>query len=400
MLSEIKTLADNLAPRLIEIRRHLHAHPELSGEEYQTAAYVAGVLSSCGLHVTEEVGKTGVVGELAGQNRDSPTLGIRTDMDALPIHEITKLDFASRNQGVMHACGHDVHTTLGLGTAMVLSQLSKSLSGDVRFLFQPAEEIAQGAKWMVDDGAMQGIDAIYGVHVFPSIPARTVGIRYGALTAAADNIEIIIQGESGHGARPHQAVDAIWIASQVITALQQAIARTQNSLHPIVLSIGKIEGGRASNVIADRVSMWGTVRSLDPEISASLPGWITNIVTGICETYGAKCQVNYQPLVPSVQNDFELTKLLESACDEAWGSELVQILDEPSLGAEDFAVYLDEAPGCMFRLGVGKAAEKNYPLHHPRFEVDEASIMTGVVTLAYTVWKFYEQPRVMRSGIL
>ena len=146
--------------------------------------------------------------------------------------------------------------------------------------------------------------------------------------------------------------------------------------------------------------MWGTVRSLDPEISASLPGWITNIVTGICETYGAKCQVNYQPLVPSVQNDFELTKLLESACDEAWGSELVQILDEPSLGAEDFAVYLDEAPGCMFRLGVGKAAEKNYPLHHPRFEVDEASIMTGVVTLAYTVWKFYEQPRVMRSGIL
>ena len=400
MLSEIKTLAENLAPRLIEIRRHLHAHPELSGEEYQTAAYVAGVLSSCGLHVTEEVGKTGVVGELAGQNRDSPTLGIRTDMDALPIHEITKLDFASRNQGVMHACGHDVHTTLGLGTAMVLSQLSKSLSGDVRFLFQPAEEIAQGAKWMVDDGAMQGIDAIYGVHVFPSIPARTVGIRYGALTAAADNIEIIIQGESGHGARPHQAVDAIWIASQVITALQQAIARTQNSLHPIVLSIGKIEGGRASNVIADRVSMWGTVRSLDPEISASLPGWITNIVTGICETYGAKCQVNYQPLVPSVQNDFELTKLLESACDEAWGSELVQILDEPSLGAEDFAVYLDEAPGCMFRLGVGKAAEKNYPLHHPRFEVDEASIMTGVVTLAYTVWKFYEQPRVMRSGIL
>ena len=400
MLSEIKTLADNLAPRLIEIRRHLHAHPELSGEEYQTAAYVAGVLSSCGLHVTEEVGKTGVVGELAGQNRDSPTLGIRTDMDALPIHEITKLDFASRNQGVMHACGHDVHTTLGLGTAMVLSQLSKSLSGDVRFLFQPAEEIAQGAKWMIDDGAMQGIDAIYGVHVFPSIPARTVGIRYGALTAAADNIEIIIQGESGHGARPHQAVDAIWIASQVITALQQAIARTQNSLHPIVLSIGKIEGGRASNVIADRVSMWGTVRSLDPEISASLPGWITNIVTGICETYGAKCQVNYQPLVPSVQNDFELTKLLESACDEAWGSELVQILDEPSLGAEDFAVYLDEAPGCMFRLGVGKAAEKNYPLHHPRFEVDEASIMTGVVTLAYTVWKFYEQPRVMRSGIL
>ena len=391
MLSEIKTLAEELAPRLIEIRRHLHAHPELSGQEYQTAAYVAGVLSSCGLKVTEEVGKTGVVAELAGQHQNLPTLGIRTDMDALPIQEITKLDFASRNHGIMHACGHDVHTTLGLGTAMILSQLSESLPGDVRFLFQPAEEIAQGAKWMVDDGVMQGIDAIYGVHVFPSITARTVGIRYGALTAAADNIEIIIEGESGHGARPYQAIDAIWIASQVITTLQQAISRTQNPLHPIVLSIGTIKGGRAPNVIADRVVMKGTVRSLDPEISASLPDWITNLVSGICQTHGAKCQVNYQPLVPSVQNDLELTKILESACDDAWGSSLIQIIDEPSLGAEDFSVYLSEAPGCMFRLGVGKPTGKNYPLHHPRFEIDEAAIITGVVTLAYTAWNFYQK---------
>lgn len=387
MLSEIKTIAEELAPRLIEIRRHIHAHPELSGEEYQTAAYVAGVLSSCGLHITEEVGKTGVVGELKGKSNGT-TLGIRTDMDALPIQEITKLDFASRNQGVMHACGHDVHTTLGLGTAMVMSQLGEALPGNMRFLFQPAEEIAQGAKWMVDDGATKGIDAIYGVHVFPSIPARTVGIRYGALTAAADNIEIIIEGESGHGARPHQAVDAIWIASQVITTLQQAIARTQNPLHPVVLSIGKIEGGRAANVIADRVRMLGTVRSLHPESSANLPDWIGNIVRGICDTYGAKCQINYQSLVPSVQNDLELTKLLESACEEAWGSQHIQVLEEPSLGAEDFSVYLHDVPGCMFRLGVGKAEGKNYPLHHPRFEVDEAAIVTGVVTLAYTAWKY------------
>ena len=206
MLAKIKDLAENLAPRLIEIRRHLHAHPELSGKEYQTSAYVAGVLSSCGLHVTESIGKTGVIGELSGNNTDDRTLAIRTDMDALPIQEITKLEFASRNTGVMHACGHDVHTTLGLGTAMVLSQLPEALPGNMRFLFQPAEEIAQGAKWMVNDGAMSGVEAIFGVHVFPSIPARTVGIRYGALTAAADDLEIIIQGESGHGARPHQAV--------------------------------------------------------------------------------------------------------------------------------------------------------------------------------------------------
>lgn len=217
MLSKIKDIAENLAPRLIEIRRHIHAHPELSGQEYQTAAYVAGVLSSCGLQVQETIGKTGVMGDLAGKTPNQNVLAIRTDMDALPIQERTSLEFASRKPGIMHACGHDVHTTVGLGTAMVLSQLSESLPGTTRFIFQPAEEIAQGAAWMVQDGVMRDVNAIFGVHVFPSIRARNIGIRYGALTAAADDLEIYIYGESGHGARPHEAIDAIWIASQVIT---------------------------------------------------------------------------------------------------------------------------------------------------------------------------------------
>lgn len=390
MLSEIKKITEDFAPRLIEIRRHIHAHPELSGEEYQTSAYIAGVLSSCGLSVTEAIGKTGVLGELKGSGKDCRTLAIRTDMDALPIQESVKLDFASRNQGIMHACGHDVHSTLGLGTAMVLSQLSDQLPGNIRFLFQPAEEIAQGAKWMLRDGAMEGVDAIYGVHVFPSIPARRIGIRYGALTSAADELEIVIQGESGHGARPHQAIDAIWIAAQVITTLQQAISRTQNPLHPIVLSIGQIEGGRAHNVIADRVRMVGTVRSLHPESHANLPQWIENIVEGTCKTFGAKCQVDYRRGVPSVHNDEKLTQILESATREAWGDESVRLLPEPSLGAEDFSVYLDKAPGCMFRLGVGHDAGTNYPLHHPKFKVDEDAIITGVVTMAYAACKYWD----------
>lgn len=389
MLTRIKDIAEKLAPRLIEIRRHIHAHPELSGQEYQTAAYVAGVLSSCGLHVQEAVGKTGVVGELKGQGIDDRLLAIRTDMDALPIVERTSLEYASRLPGIMHACGHDVHTTVGLGTAMILSQLGDALPGDVRFLFQPAEEIAQGAGWMVADRVMENVSAIMSVHVFPSISAGSVGIRYGALTAAADDLEIIIKGESGHGARPHEAVDAIWIAAQAIASLQQAISRTQNPLRPVVLTIGKIEGGRAPNVIADHVRLLGTVRSLHPDTHATLPQWIEQIVCNICKTYGATCEVNYRRGVPSVQNDSALTQLVETAAKEAWGSDRVQILLEPSLGAEDFSMYLEHAPGTMFRLGVGYPDRKNYPLHHPQFEVDESAIITGVVTLAYAVCKYW-----------
>jgi amidohydrolase len=392
MLSRIKDLATTIAPRLIEIRRHIHSHPELSGQEYQTAAFVAGVLSSSGLHVQEGVGKTGVIGELQGTGEDKRILAIRTDMDALPIQERSGLEFASRIEGIMHACGHDVHTTVGLGTAMILAQIAEEISGKVRFLFQPAEEIAQGASWMVADGAMDQVSGILGIHVFPSIPAGSIGVRYGALTAAADDLEIIIMGESGHGARPHEAIDAIWIASQVITTLQQAISRTQNPLRPVVLSIGKINGGRAPNIIADKVQLLGTVRSLHPETRANLPNWIERIVASVCNSYGAKYQVNYRQGVPSVQNDYFLTQLLQSSAEEAWGSDRVQVLPEPSLGAEDFSVYLERSPGSMFRLGVGfKDRVINYPLHHPQFEIDESAIITGVVTMAYTAYRYWQQ---------
>ncbi len=394
MLTRIKDLATNLAPRLLEIRRHIHSHPELSGQEYQTAAFVAGVLSSSGLHVVEGVGKTGVIGELQGTQHNEKVLAIRTDMDALPIQERSGLEYASRNMGVMHACGHDAHTTIGLGTAMVLSQIAEELGGKIRFLFQPAEESAQGASWMVKDGVMNHVSAILGVHVFPSIPAGYVGIRYGALTAAADDLEIMIIGESGHGARPHEAIDAIWIACQVITSLQQAISRTQNPLRPVVLSIGKIHGGRAPNIIADQVQLLGTVRSLHPETRTQLPSWIENIVANVCNSYGAKYQVNYRQGVPSVQNDYALTKLLQSSAEEAWTTDRIQVLPEPSLGAEDFSVYLEHAPGSMFRLGVGYQDRSiNHPLHHPQFEVDESAIVTGVVTLAYAAYKYWKISR-------
>jgi amidohydrolase len=391
MLSRIQEIAAHLTPRLIEIRRHLHSHPELSGQEHQTAAFVSGVLSSSGLQVQEGIGRTGVIAELSGQSTVQRCLAIRTDMDALPIQEITAVDFASRNPGVMHACGHDIHTTVGLGTAMVLAELQEYLPGKMRFLFQPAEEIAQGARWMIADGAMTGVDHILSLHVFPTITAGSIAVRYGALTAAADNLDLTIIGESGHGARPHEAIDAIWIASQVITTLQQAISRTQNPLRPVVFTIGQIMGGRAPNVIADQVSLKGTVRSLHPETHANLPGWVEGIIAGVCEPYGAKYHLNYERGVPAVHNDHRLTQLIERSAQEALGIEHVQNLSEPSLGAEDFSLYLDHAPGAMFRLGIGFPHKTNYPLHHPQFEADEQSIITGVMTMAYSAYRYWQE---------
>ena len=386
----IQVLTERFSPRLIEIRRHLHAHPELSGQERQTAAYIAGVLSSCGLDVREEVGRTGVIGELPGDGRDRRTLALRVDMDALPISEAVEVPFRSHNPGVMHACGHDLHSTLGLGVAMVLTHLDASLPGTLRLLFQPAEETTEGARWLVEAGAMAGVSAIFGVHVYPTIPARTIGIRYGALTAAADDLEIVIEGEAGHGARPHEAIDAIWIAAQVVSNLQQAIARTRNPLRPAVLTFGTISGGRAPNVIADRVELAGTARTLDPETRAALPDWIERIVAGTCNSYGARYQLRYTPRVPGVCNDPALTQILERAARSALGDDCVRLIHEASMGAEDFSRFLECAPGSMCRLGVGFADRPNHPLHHPKFEPDETAIAAGVAALATAVWQYFE----------
>ncbi|MGB3786428.1 MAG: M20 family metallopeptidase [Phormidesmis sp.] len=397
MLPTIQKLAQKLTPRLIEIRRHIHAHPELSGQEYKTAAYVSGVLSSYGYQVHEMIGKTGVVAELKGKSSpDDDILAIRADMDALPILEKAEVPYISKSPGIMHACGHDVHTTVGLGTAMVLAELTeagdRSFPSTTRFLFQPAEETAQGAKWMIADGVMKDVAAILALHAFPSIPAGTIGLRQGALTAAADDLEIVITGESGHGARPHEAIDAIWIAAQVITQLQQSISRTINPLHPAVITIGQISGGRAPNVIADQVRLTGTVRSLHADTHALLPGWITRIAEKICALHGATCTVNYTRGCTSVLNDVDMTNLVASCASEALGDDRIQWIPDASMGAEDFANFTDLVPGTMFRLGVGFPDRSiNHPLHHSQFEVDESALTTGVITMAYSAYRYWER---------
>ena len=376
--------------QLLDLRRHLHAHPELSGAEHRTAALVAGELRQAGWRVREGVGRTGVVAELGPDQ--GPAIGLRVDMDALPIEERTGLAYASTEPGLMHACGHDIHTAVGVGVALALAPLAPSLPGRVRLLFQPAEETAEGAQWMVEAGAIEGLAALYGLHVFPSIPVGSIGLRHGALTAAAAELEVEVLGEAGHGARPHQSVDAIWIAARLVGGLQEAISRRLDALQPVVLSFGRIEGGRAFNVIADRVRLLGTLRCLDTDLYEQLPQWVETTAQDICRAYGGEARVRFRSLAPPVRTDPSLTRLLEERAVAQLGREQVLLLDHPSLGAEDFAHYLSHLPGCMFRLGVA-GPQGCAPLHHGGFNPDEACLPLAVELLATTLRRWLELQR-------
>ena len=386
-LQQLKARVAEALPELVAIRRHLHAHPELSGNEHQTAALVAGELRGLGWRVQEGVGRTGVLAELGPVS--GPTLALRVDMDALPVEERTGLPYASLHQGLMHACGHDIHTTVGLGVARILAPLSDQLTVRVRLLFQPAEETAQGAAWMLADGAMDGVEALFGVHVFPSLEAGSIGVRSGSLTAAAGELEVEVLGEGGHGARPHQSTDAIWIAARVVSGLQEAISRRLDALHPVVVSFGKIEGGQAFNVIADHVRLLGTVRCLDLELHAKLPAWIEETVKAICAGYGGQARVHYRCISPPVHNDPELTQLVAGVATELLGRQRVHWLEQPSLGAEDFAELQRDTPATMFRLGVA-GPQGCTPLHSNSFAPDERCLAVGVEVLSASLLRWIE----------
>ncbi len=380
---------EELLPELIQIRRHLHRHPELSGRESQTAALVAGELRRWGWTVREGVGRTGVLAELGPL--EGPLVALRVDMDALPIEERTGLPWASSQQGLMHACGHDIHTTLGLGVAALLAARGSQLTARVRLLFQPAEETAQGAAWMRADGAMDGVRALFGVHVFPSLAVGTVGLRSGSFTAAAGELEIEVLGESGHGARPHQSTDAIWIAARVVSGLQEAISRRLDPLHPVVVSFGRIEGGKAYNVIADHVRLLGTVRCLDAAVHDRLPGWIEETVHGLCRGHGGEARVHYRRIAPPVHNDPQLTGLMAAAAVDLFGPSQVQWLEQPSLGAEDFAELLEGHRGTMFRLGVAGPGGCS-PLHSSTFTPDEGCLPVGIRLLTLSLLRWMAAP--------
>tara|TARA_B100001287_G_scaffold194779_1_gene164756 strand:- start:319 stop:1500 length:1182 start_codon:yes stop_codon:yes gene_type:complete len=371
---------DLVIDEIIDIRRHIHAHPELSGLEHQTAILIAGYLRNIGWDVQESVGRTGIIAEFGPS--DNGYIGLRVDMDALPIHENTNLDFASTLDGVMHACGHDLHICIGLGVAQLIKDF-KHKSG-IRIIFQPAEEIASGARWMIEDGAIENLKQIIGVHVFPELSVGKVGIKEGSLTAAAGELTIEIKGKSGHGARPYEGIDSIWAASRIISGIQEAVTRELDALDPLVITFGKINGGKAYNILAEKVTILGTVRCTNVELFDNIGQWLNSTISSLAKTCGAECVIKFRKITPPVNNDVEINRVLRESAINLFGLKNVIELQKPSMGAEDFAEFLDYVPGSMFRLGVTK--NDNFaPLHSAEFNPDEVAIRVAVKLITDTI---------------
>ncbi|MCM3141917.1 amidohydrolase [Brevibacillus sp. MER 51] len=371
-------------PELVTFRRDLHMYPELSFQEENTAKKVADKLASFGIEVQTGVGGMGVVGLLRG-GKPGKTVALRADFDALPIQDEKEVPYKSRIPGVMHACGHDIHTSGLLGVAQVLSEFRDELPGNVVFLHQFAEELPPGgAKAMVEAGCLEGVDVVYGAHVASELPVGTVGIGHGYITAAADSFEIVLYGKGGHGAYPHTSVDPIVLGSQVVMNLQQIASRQVDPLKQVVLSVCSfVGGGEAFNVIPDQVRLKGTVRTYDEEVRGAVEQSLKRIVEASCQAVGATCEIMYQRGYPATWNDETETPLLTAEAKRIFGEERVLKIP-PGMGGEDFAYFAQERPATFFMVG-GRNPEisATYPHHHPKFDVDERSmIQTGQLFIA------------------
>lgn len=397
-------------PRLVEIRRDIHANPELSNEEKRTAALVAARLRELGLEVKTGVAGNGVVALLKG-SQPGPCVAVRADMDALPIAEKVPVPHRSKNGGVMHACGHDVHTTVALGVAELLSRHRDKVRGSVKFLFQPAEEAMPatfkgdwGAKLMVAEGAMENPRpaAVFGLHCAPLISpvgaaagthflkAGQLGYAIGADSANSDRFQITIRGKMAHGSTPNLGVDAIVVAAHAITALQSLKSRETPTREPFVLSIGTIVGGQRENIIADKVELGGTVRTYDAAFRDTMIEKMKRVLNGVGEAHGATCELDYRKTYPSVINDAALVKATLPAFQRIAGAmNVIEVI--PGMGGEDFSYFAQVSPGFYFRLGVANEEKSIISgVHTPYFDVDESAMKTGVAAMAAAVCDFLD----------
>ncbi|AWN23748.1 amidohydrolase [Deinococcus irradiatisoli] len=363
--------------QVVNWRRHLHQHPELSFHEHQTADYVEGELKKMPHLTLSRPTPTSILAVLKGQAGPGRTVLLRADMDALPIQEDTGLEFASQNPGVMHACGHDGHTAMLLGAAKVLSARPEALHGEVRFIFQHAEELFPGgAQQVVDAGIMDGVDVAVGTHLMSPLATGVIVLRDGPLLAASDAFEISIEGRGGHAASPHETVDPVVIAAQVVLAFQSVVSRQRDPLEPAVLSVTQINGGTAHNVIANTVTLGGTVRTFDPELRKLMPQRMEQVVQGVTAAYGASYTFKYHHGYRAVHNDPEITAILREVARETLGPAITLSDGKPIMGGEDFSAYLTKAPGTFIAIGAGGPGAA--PHHHPKFTVDEQALEHGV----------------------
>jgi hippurate hydrolase len=386
MLTEkIKQLAKQYAPELIHVRRHLHANPELSYQEFKTAEYVKTKLTELGIPF-ESKATTGVLGIIKGKNPDSRVFALRADMDALPILEENDVPYQSLNKGVMHACGHDVHTTILLGAARILNELKDEWEGIIKLIFQPGEEKNPGgASYMIKDGVLDNPkpQGIVGLHVHPGLNIGQLSFKKGRVMASADEIYITISSKGGHAAAPHLTADTVLIASHLIVSLQQIISRNNNPTSPSVLSICSIEGGHTTNVIPSEVKLMGTFRAMDETWRYKAHDLIRKQAKGLVEGMGAALDLHIDVGYPTVDNDPAFTEVAWKLADEYMGKEHVEET-ETRMGAEDFGYYTQVIPGCFYRLGVRNEAKGIvHQVHTPKFDIDENAIEIGVGMMAY-----------------
>jgi amidohydrolase len=375
-------------PDVVQTRHHLHQNPELSGCEKETSALVAAKLQSIGLDdVRTGVGGHGIIGELKGTAGPGRTIALRGDMDALPIQEESELPYRSCRPGVMHACGHDGHTSTLFGTAAVLTRLRDRIRGTVRFVFQPAEETVNGAASMCAGGAMDGVDAIVALHGWPGLEIGRIGVRPGPMMASTDTYDVTIRGRGAHAAMPHVGVDPIVTAAQVVLALQTVSSREIAPTEPVVVTVGQIHAGTAYNIIPGTAEIKGTVRCLSSELRASMPARLERVVAGVCAAMRADYVFRYDTGVGVVVNDAAVCGLVAGAAAEALGAENVVTLPTPSMGAEDFSVYLDHAPGMMFRLGVGADSPN---LHTPHYNFPDEALPVGIGVFVRAVLRYLD----------
>ena len=375
---------------MIAIRRYLHERPELSFQEVHTPAYIANFYRELGLEVRVGVGGRGVVATLRG-GKPGKTVALRADFDALAIQELNDLPYKSKNDGVMHACGHDGHTATLLVLARCLAEMREELTGNIVFIHQHAEELAPGgAKAMIEDGCLEGVDVIFGTHLWAPTPLGTVLVREGAIMAAADRFEIVIQGKGGHGAEPHQAVDAIVTGVQFVTQLQTLISRRINPLHPAVITVGHFEAINPFNVIADTAKLAGTVRTFNEEVREQIIEELELLLKSVCLGAGATYTYNYYRGYPPVVNHPQETAFVAEIAEEIHEVKKVETC-EPFMIGEDFAYYMEHVPGTFFITGAKDPSwETAYPHHHARFNFDERAMLIAAKIMGKAAWQFLQ----------